>query len=87
MHRVPRLADAPPSLPSIHNLVWCIGIGGHVQRETADYLSILPHQRMVFVLDRILRDMTIQFLVEPYVTSNAKVVGKLIFPEQHHTPI
>ncbi|KAJ7887306.1 hypothetical protein B0H14DRAFT_3127662 [Mycena olivaceomarginata] len=62
---VPRLADAPPSLPSIRNLVWCIGIGGDVQRETADYLSILPHQRMVFVLDRILRDMTIQFLVEP----------------------
>ncbi|KAJ6478321.1 hypothetical protein C8R45DRAFT_1007034 [Mycena sanguinolenta] len=62
---VPRPADAPPSLPSTRNLVWCIGIGGEVQRQTADYLSILPHQRMVFVLDSILRDMIIQLLVEP----------------------
>ncbi|KAF8180463.1 hypothetical protein K438DRAFT_1841965 [Mycena galopus ATCC 62051] len=61
---VPRLADAPPSLPSTRNLVWCIGIGGNVQRQTVDYLSILPHQRMVFVLDRILRDMIIQLLIE-----------------------
>ncbi|KAJ7046186.1 hypothetical protein C8F04DRAFT_1173146 [Mycena alexandri] len=62
---VPRLADAPPSLPAIRNLMWCIGIGGDVQKRTEEYLSTLSQKRKVFVLDRLIRDLVIQFLVQP----------------------
>ncbi|KAJ7030178.1 hypothetical protein C8F04DRAFT_1236633 [Mycena alexandri] len=62
---VPRLADAPPSLPAIRNLLWCIGIGGDVQKRTEEYLSTLSQKRKVFVLDRLIRDLVIQFLVQP----------------------
>ncbi|KAJ7160543.1 hypothetical protein C8R43DRAFT_947754 [Mycena crocata] len=62
---VPRLADAPPSLPSIRNLMWCVGIGGDAHKETMEYLAPLSHQRKVLVLDQLMRDLTIQFIVEP----------------------
>ncbi|KAJ7916860.1 hypothetical protein B0H13DRAFT_2446229 [Mycena leptocephala] len=64
---VPRLADALPSLPSIRTLMWCIGIGGAAQNETMNFLSALSYAKKVAVLDLMMRDLVIQFIVQPYV--------------------
>ncbi|KAJ6605352.1 hypothetical protein DFH09DRAFT_1121235 [Mycena vulgaris] len=93
---VPRLADAPPSLPSIRTLMWCIGIGGAAQHETINYLSPLSYERKVVVLDQMIRELVIQFIVQPSTAYSrlakspefiAHVVRFLLGISDHSIPI
>ncbi|KAJ7474016.1 hypothetical protein FB451DRAFT_1247634 [Mycena latifolia] len=64
-YSIPRLADAPPSLPSIRTLMWYIGIGGAAQNQTIIFLSALSYAKKVAVLDQMMRDLVIQFILQP----------------------